>query len=153
MNESRFELFVGLTGNAMKSIQRIKAQKMKKYGLSSAHTNCICHLESAGRSGLTQTELVRREMIDPSQISRVLKELTEKGFVALDGEEGKYRRRYFLTDKGQEIAGEIRGIIEEINRFVSCDIPLEDIESFYRTFGEICSSLNRAVEVYLEETE
>lgn len=85
-----FESFAGLNGAAMKSIQRIKTQKMKKYNLSSAHTNCICRLESAGSEGLTQTELVRQEMMDPSQISRVLRELTAKGYVQPDGEEGRF---------------------------------------------------------------
>lgn len=151
MNDSRFEMFVGLTGNAIKSIQRIKTQKMKKYGLGSAHTNCICRLESAGERGLTQMELVHQEMIDPSQISRVLRELMEKGYVVLDGEEGKYRRRYSLSGAGVEIALEIRAIIEEINRFVSRDLPMKDIEVFYKTFGAICSSLNEAEAVFLNE--
>lgn len=148
-----FESFAGLNGAAMKSIQRIKTQKMKKYNLSSAHTNCICRLESAGSEGLTQTELVRQEMMDPSQISRVLRELTAKGYVQPDGEEGRYRRRYSLTEKGEEIAREIGGIIQEIHGFVVRDIPTEDIETFYRTFEEICEGLSRAEEFYLDKGE
>ena len=146
-----FEAFVGMTNTAMKSIQRMKVQKMKKYDLSSAHTNCICRLETAGKEGLTQTELVRQEMMDPSQISRVLRELSVKGYVQLSGEEGKYRRRYSLTVEGEKIAAEIRGIVEEIHRFVIRDIPREDIEAFYRTFESICSGLSCAEESYLNQ--
>lgn len=149
MTQDRFEMFVGLIGNASKSIQRIKAQKMKKYGLTSAHTNCICRLESAEPAGLTQMELVRQEGMDASQISRVLRELMAKDYVQVNGEEGRYRRHYSLTEQGLSIAREIREIIITINEFVSKSIPDEDIEVFYHTFREICASLNQAEEVFL----
>lgn len=148
-----FETFVGLTNTAMKSIQRLKVQKMKKYSLTSAHTNCICRLETAGKEGLTQTDLVRQEMMDPSQISRVLRELGAKGYVQLSGEEGRYRRRYSLTSIGEEIAVEIRSIVEEIHDFVIQDIPLEDIEAFYRTYEAICAGLERAEAHHLKPNE
>ncbi len=142
--QDRFEMFVSLTGTAMKSIQRIKAQKMKKYGLTSAHTNCICRLESAGENGLTQMQIVRLESVDPSQISRVLHDLMDKGYVQINGEEGRYRRRYSLTDEGIRIAHEIREIILEINDYVSHDISGEDIEQFYGTFKIISDRLIEA---------
>lgn len=153
MSGERFELFVVLTSNVQKSIQRIKMHKMKKYGLSSAHTNCICRLESVGERGLTQMELVRQEMMDASQISRVLRELTEKGYVRVDGESGKYRRRYSLTESGMVVAEEIREIIQEVNHYVSGKIPMEDLKIFYRTLNRISDSLSRAEEVYLKEDE
>ena len=134
----------------MKSIQRMKAQQMKKYNLSSAHTNCICRLETAGEDGLNQMELVRQEMMDPSQISRVLRELSDKGYVQLSGEEGRYRRRYSLTSEGKKIAAEIRRLVDEIREFVIRDIPQEDIEAFYRTYESICMGLSRAEESYLK---
>lgn len=148
MAQDRFEMFVGLMGNASKSIQRMKSQNMKKYGLTSAHTNCICRLESAEPKGLTQVELVQQESMDASQISRVLRELLAKGYVQITGEEGRYRRRYTLTEQGMSIAREIRGIIININDFVSRSIPEEDIEVFYRTFRRICESLNQAEDVF-----
>lgn len=149
MNQDRFEMFVGLLGIASKSIQRIKAQKMRKYGLSSAHTNCICRLESAGDAGLTQMELVRLEGMDASQISRVLRDLMAKGYVQVNGSDGHYRRQYSLTEEGKAIAQEIREIILTVNNYVSKSIPEKDIEIFYQTFGEICASLNEAEEVFL----
>ena len=151
MEQYGFEMFMGLTNTAMRSIQRLKVQKMKKYNLSSAHTNCICRLEAAGSEGLTQTELVRQEMMDPSQISRVLRELGAKGYVQPSGEEGRYRRRYSLTAEGETIAAEIRSIVEEIHEFVVRDIPEADIEAFYRTYEVICAGLNRAEAQYLKE--
>jgi len=153
MNGYCFEAFAGLTGSATKTIQRFKAQKMKKYGLSSAHTNCICWLARAGEEGLTQTELVRCEMMDPSQVSRVLRELSDKGYVRPGGEEGRYRRRYSLTEQGRQAAREIQGIIEEIRDFVIRDIRPEELAAFYSAFEKICEGLKRAEEVYLEKEE
>ena len=151
MEQYGFETFVAMTNAAMKSIQRLKVQKMKKYDLSSAHTNCICRLGTAGSEGLTQTELVRQEMMDPSQISRVLRELIDKGYVRLGGEEGRYRRRYSLTPQGEAVAAEVQGIVREIHDFVVKDIPMEDIEAFYRALNGICAGLSRAEETYLKE--
>lgn len=150
MNRGNFEMFVGLNANAMKSIQRIKNQKMKRYGLSSAHTNCIYRLAWAGEKGVTQTELSRQEMMDPSQISRVLRELNAKGYVRMDGEEGRYRRRCVLTEEGMEMAKEIHQIIEEIEKFVSSDIPKENTDLFYQTYAHICEKLNEAESVFQE---
>ena len=44
MEESRFELFDGLIASAGKAVQRMKSDKMKKYGLGSTHTTCLCKL-------------------------------------------------------------------------------------------------------------
>jgi DNA-binding MarR family transcriptional regulator len=153
MVRNRFDQFVALNNSAMKSIQRIKAQKMKKYDLTSAHTNCLYRLRSAGEDGMTQVELVRQEMMDASQISRVLRELTEKEYVALDGEAGRYRRRYSLTQRGREIASEIFDIVEEIHGFVACDIEETELEAFYKIYEEICRALSRAEEIYLEKND
>lgn len=149
MKLKSFELFMGLNANAMKSVQRFKAKKMRQYGLTSAHTNGLYFLQQAGKTGLTQTELVQKEMLDPSQISRVLRDLMARGYVRMDGEDGKYRRRYLLTDEGEQVAQEICEIIEEIHSFVCRDISDEEIEAFYRTFQKISGALKGAEKVYL----
>lgn len=153
MAPNRFDQFVSLNNGSMRSMQRIKAQKMKKYDLTSAHTNCIYRLQRAGGEGMTQVELVRQEMMDASQISRVLRELSEKGYVCLDGEEGKYRRRYSLTKRGCEIAAEICEIVDEIHGFVARDIPKAELDTFYQTYEKICQALTHAEDVYLDKNE
>lgn len=147
----RFETFVGLLNASAKSIQRMKARKMRDYGLTSAHTNCICRLEAAGEDGLNQMELVQQEMMDVSQISRVLRELTEKGFVKIDGAAGKYRRRYSLTEQGIAAAQEIREAIYETLNAVSGEIPQAALDDFYKTFTEISESLARVEETFMQE--
>ena len=146
-----FEMFLHMNANSLKSIQRFKARKMKKYGLSSAHTNCLWHLLFAGEDGMTQSELVKQEMLDPSQISRVLRELIDKGYAFADGEEGKYRRKYILTEEGKLIAQEICSTIEEVYRYVCRDIAPEEIKGFHRIFQRICSELLNAEKLYLDQ--
>lgn len=52
------------------------------FSLSGAHTNCLCRLHEAG--SLTQGELTRLEQMDRSQVSRVLRDLAQKGYVVSD---------------------------------------------------------------------
>lgn len=150
MNLRSFEMFESLSGNSMKSIQRFKAKKMRKYGLSSAHTNCLYRLLRAREGRLMQSDLAQLEEMDPSQVSRVLRELIDKGYVSMDGEEGKYRRRYFLTDEGLVVAEEIADNIDEVCRYVCRGISKDELESFWRTFRRICDALKRSESIYLD---
>jgi len=153
MNGERFEVLVVLTNNILKSIQRLKMQKMRNYGLTGAHTNCICRLEQAGEEGLTQLELVQREMMDASQISRVLRELMEKGFVQVDGDEGRYRRHYSLTEEGRVIAQDVRAMIKEVSDFVMEGISVQERERFFKVLARLSENLMKAEAYYLEEAE
>ncbi len=147
MDESRFQLFSNLMNRSARSIQRIKAEKMKKYDLTAAHTTCLCRLAEAGEGGLTQGQIIALEGMDRSHISRVLGELRRRGYVSPAGAEGQYRRRYRLTPVGEETAAEIQAVILEINRFVSDQIPAEDIQTFYRTLCVITQNLDRAAQI------
>ena len=143
MKESRFELFDGLIASAGKTLQRIKTNKMEKYGLGSTHTTCLCKLGKAGEIGVTQKELPEQEGIDRAQVSRVLRDLEQNSLVEAVGSSA-YKRRYCLTEKGKLITEEINGIILDINRYVSKDISTEDIAVFYRVMQEIDSNLKKA---------
>jgi DNA-binding MarR family transcriptional regulator len=150
MQESRFELFDGLIASAGKTLQRIKTDKMEKYGLGSTHTTCLCKLGKAGEVGVTQKELTEQEGIDRAQVSRVLRDLEQAELVEAVGS-STYKRRYCLTEKGKQITDEINGIILEINRYVSKDIPVEEIAVFYRVLQEINGNLKKAEKKFCYE--
>ena len=116
--------------------------KMERYGLSAAHTNCLCRLAEAPE-GLTQGELAELETMDKAQISRVLRELEEKGYAARSGE-GAYKRRWRLTPLGVETTEEMERILLGLNEFVSREIPEEDLEVFYRTMRTIAENITGA---------
>ncbi len=142
MEKSRFILFTGLINSVTKSIQAMKMMKMERYGLSAAHTNCLCRLAEAPE-GLTQGELAELETMDKAQISRVLRELEEKGYAARSGE-GAYKRRWRLTPLGVETTEEMERILLGLNEFVSREIPEEDLEVFYRTMRTIAENITGA---------
>ena len=145
MDTSRFEQFSRLTSSAAKSIAKLKSAQMEAFSLSGAHTNCLCRLHESG--SLTQSELTRLENMDRSQVSRVLRDLMDKGYVTSDAQTG-YKRRYSLTPLGIQTASRVEDIILTINRFVSGDIPDADIEIFYRTLSVITGNLALAVEKF-----
>ena len=149
MDKSRFEQFSHLTASAAKSIARLKTAQMEAFSLSGAHTSCLCRLYEAG--SLTQGDLTRAVQMDRSQVSRVLRDLAQKGYVSADAQAG-YKRRYTLTPAGEQTAARVEAIILDINRFVSDAIPDADIEVFYKTLTTITQNLQLAVEKYGRET-
>lgn len=152
MKESRFELFDGLIASAGKTLQRIKTNKMEKYGLGSTHTTCLCKLGKAGAAGMTQKEMTEQEGIDRAQVSRVLRNLEERGLVQTLGESA-YKKRYCLTEKGGAVTAEISEIILEINGYVSEKFSEEDIAVFYKILQKIDENLKKAEEKYCYEAK
>ncbi|MBQ7758677.1 MarR family winged helix-turn-helix transcriptional regulator [Anaerotignum sp.] len=152
MKESRFELFDGLISSAGKTIQRIKTNKMQKYGLGSTHTTCLCKLGKVGAQGLTQKELTEQEGIDRAQISRVLRDLENRGLVQNAGESA-YKKKYYLTEAGAEIVGEMNEIILEINSYVSDEFSDEEMAAFYSVLHRINENLKKAEEKYCRQAK
>lgn len=142
MEKSRFMLFTGLITRVVKSIQAMKMIKMERYGLSAAHTNCLCRL-GGHPEGLTQGALSELEMMDKAQVSRVLRELEEKGYVRRETGAGAYKRRWLLTGLGVETVREMEETLLALNRYVSRDIPEANLEVFYRTMATIAENIER----------
>lgn len=144
MEEDRFNKFYTMVCCAQKSIQKLKSKYMVHYGLSSAHTMCLRHL-NAFPEGLTRTKLAKLCGIDKAQVSRIVNELCSKGYITEpDSENINYRKRLKLTPLGKDTAVEINETVSKIQAFVSKDIPTEDLESFYSTLNLICNKLKQA---------
>lgn len=141
-----FETFSSMLGSATKSLERLKSKGMEEFGLSGTHTLCLRQLYDTP-TGLTRTELAARLSVDRAQITRVIGELLEKGFVSESGYGSGYRKKCILTEKGRTATAEINAIVERINHFVSGDIPPERLSEFYKTLGEICENLKKAEEL------
>ncbi|MBP3369292.1 MAG: winged helix-turn-helix transcriptional regulator [Clostridia bacterium] len=144
MEQDRFDKFYSMTYCALKSIQKLKSKHMAHYGLTSAHTMCLRHL-NAYPEGLTRTKLAKLCDIDKAQVSRIVSELCSKGYITEpDSENINYRKRLKLTALGKDTAEQINGIIKQIHSFVSKDIPEEELKSFYETLDLICDKLKQA---------
>jgi DNA-binding MarR family transcriptional regulator len=138
-----FEAFSGMIGSATKSIEKIKNRGMSEFGLSGTHTICMRRLFEAPE-GLTRTELAKRCAVDRAQITRVIGELLEGGYVYERGEGSHYRKKCLLTDRGREITEEINCLVDQVLARVSGQIPKERLEAFYETLAEICENLRNA---------
>ncbi len=98
--------------------------------------------------GVTKSDLAKLCNVDKAQISRVVGDLQQKEYVSVSTPERNYRQKYTLTEQGKNAAAEMRQIIIDINRFVSEDIPKEELDVFYATFNTICQKLNEAEKLF-----
>lgn len=129
MDTSRFEQFSSLMTGAAKSIAKLKAAQMEAFSLSGAHTSCLCRLYEAG--SLTQGELTRAVQMDRSQVSRVLRDLAQKGYVSADAQAG-YKRRYALTPTGLETAARVETVclLSKLNvkHHIEVEITMDELD-------------------------
>ena len=145
MERDRLDEFMTLIVGASRCVTKLKSRYMSRYGLGSTHTMCIRKLYSS-KSGLTRTQISEACELDKAQVSRIIGELTQKGFVVEGPISSNYKRRVVLTEEGKRIAKEINDIVLKINTEVSEKIPQEEIETFYRVFDRIYNNLKIAEE-------
>jgi len=143
VEHDRLETFMAHVTGASRSITKLKARGMSSYNLGSTHTACLRVLFKS-RNGMTRTQLAKKCELDKAQISRIINELEEKGYVSESAETTSYKRKITLTDEGTKITAEINQLVLDINDVVSGEIASEDIETFYRVFGTICANLKQA---------
>lgn len=132
-----------LVVGASRCVTKLKSRYMSRYGLGSTHTMCIRKLY-ASKSGLTRTQIADKCELDKAQVSRIIGELAQKGFVSEGSGTSSYKRRVTLTDEGKKTAEEINDAVLRINTYVSQEIPEEDVETFYRVFDHIYKNLKIA---------
>ena len=141
MLENRFQLFDVSMSLICKSIQKIKSEIMQSYGLKSSHVLFMVQLGEQ-EDGLTASELSRAGHMDKAQISRVVSELTDKGYITkCSGTGQKYRNKFKLTEAGRRIAKDLDLLIEKAFEYVSGSIPKADLDVFYRTLFTISDKL------------
>ena len=142
MQEDRFELFDVSISLICKSIQKIKSEKMMPYGLKSSHVLFLVQLNK-NKEGMTASELSEAGHVDKAQISRVISELLQKGYVIKKclRQGQKYNVKLMLTEAGKKVTDEINEIIANVLEYVSGSIPNSDLDIFYRTLFKISDNL------------
>ena len=116
---------------------------MSEYGLRSVHMGCLLRIKHSER-GMTITELSKVSNTDKALISRVIKELTLDGFVATKtaGEDKSYRKKYYLTEKSENIVSDID---EDIGRYMArarVGIPESDMIKFYEILSHLSNNIS-----------
>ena len=145
VGQDRLDEFMALVVGASRSVTKLKSRYMADFGLGSTHTMCIRKLY-ASEKGLTRTQIAECCELDKAQVSRIIGELSQKGYAVEGPSNSNYKRRVVLTCEGKQVAEEINGIVLKINTSVSEEIPMEEIEVFYRVFEKICGNLKIAEE-------
>ena len=134
MEDIRFEAFTGLIGNIYKSIQRIKAHEIGRYGLKGVHVLWVYQLSQCPE-GLSPAALAKRSDMNRSLVSREMEPLLQGGFVA-EQAAGDGKRRYnqllTLTDKGRALAEEIRRVVRHLQEELDQGVTEEEFLIFYR---------------------
>ncbi len=149
-HRDRFADFSNLIYSASKSLHRLKTRGMESYGLGSTHTFCLRTLQGC-EDGLTRTQLAAACSVDKAQISRLISELTAMGYVWEASKGAGYRKKILLTEKGRQVAEGIERKVAYVLRYVSGDIPPEEIAQMYTTLTMICEKLKRAEEMPLDD--
>ncbi len=141
MEENRFERFTLLIDGIHKSINKIKVKFVGSLGIKSVHVFWLYQL-SRHPEGLTATEIAAASMVNRSLVSREIEALCNDGYITI-AEDG---RRYFLTDSGNALAGQISDIVLGVQCEVDRDITREELESFYQTLEKLNNGFSTLAE-------
>ncbi len=138
MSTTRFTTFFLTFERVLKNIKRIASPVMQSYGLRSLHLSglfALAHTEG----GLSVSELARACIIDKALSSRIIKELTEKGFAVPIGSPGdkNYNKRYILTPKCKAIIEELGLKIRDYMAQADQSVNEEDLALFYQTLARL----------------
>lgn len=151
MYNDHFEEFTLTIADILKSIKKIKDQRMSAYGLRSSHV-MVLYLLGRSQNGLTPAQLAESGCVDKALISRIVNELSDKGFVTTHNTDGRrYKARLMLTPTGKETADYIASVVGEVQQKVSGEIPKEDLAVFYRTLFTLQANFQTVVEAQEEQ--
>ena len=125
-----------------KLVQKIKTEGMRLFDLKGVHTLCLYQLMQRPE-GMNFNEIAGSCDLDRALVSRMLKELQEKGLIRKDGEPGKYKATYFLTGKARGWVTEICRIVDEAQAFVDVGVSEEELAVFYKVLGQLTGNFER----------
>ncbi len=149
MKATRYATFSIAIEQIAKDLQKLKNDKMEPFGLRSVHLTCLVRLGQA-KNGLTGADLAETCGVDKSLISRMLGELEEKNYIYYEESEKKYRRRIYLTERGNDVLNAVQEMLATIVDSVRGDITDEELECFYRVLTHfdcnICGLIDKEKE-------
>lgn len=138
----RFEQFVISVVELNRSLQRIKEQEMKRFGLHATHTMCLYYLGQypTGRNFKELTELTRE---DKASVSRTLARLEQMELIRKETPEQKraYRVNYLLTTQGQQLVEKINERIKAAVFNGGSGLSDEERDVFYHSMQRILDNL------------
>lgn len=137
----RFEQFYGAVSGIYHSIQKIERTEMAKYGLKGPHAQCLLAMVRHPE-GITAARLCEICEKDKAAISRTVSELERAGMVICEDTPGKrYRSKLILTEKGGEIAGNVKNLVHLAVSHASEGYGMEERQIFVNVLSMIAGNL------------
>lgn len=139
--DDRFLRFSFAIDQIAKNLQKIKNEKLARFGLRSMHLMCLFQLDK-NPDGLTGTELARRCQVDKAFVSRVTGDLCQAEYVSYSNKDGShYNNKFVLTDTGKIAMAQIRVILEDAVEQVTAGISADEFTQFYRILAQLDTGL------------
>lgn len=142
MDTIRFLMFRRNFDRILKDIKKKEMSYMSEYGLRAVHMGCLLRIKQSGK-GMTATELAKDSQTDKALISRVIKELANDGFVTTNA--SGYNKRYYLTEKSEEIVSNIARDVGQYMEEARRGIPEEDMLKFYEVLANLATNISLIV--------
>ena len=155
MELERFSKFTLLIDGIYKNIHKIKLDTAPYIGIKSVHIFWIYSLRNH-LDGLTATELAALSEIDRSLVSREVAKLCADGYIMNVGGTGKrknYNSRLVLTEKGLELAQQVRKRATLAVKLAGKDLTDDARQIFYKSMDLIANNLRELCKDGLPPTE
>lgn len=141
----RFVAFATAIEKAHKTVQKIKTERMRMFGLRSSDAMCLVIL-SRHPEGLTLTALAKECRVDKAAVSRALRTLLEAEavrYLTVSDSKTTYRAPIVLTEKGKSIAVQMNALAGDAIEHSSGEISSEQLTAFYDALNTIAENLER----------
>lgn len=139
--DDRFLRFSFAIDQIAKNLQKIKNEKLARFGLRSMHLMCLFQLD-IHPDGLTGTELARRCQVDKAFVSRVTGDLCQVDYVSYSNREvSHYNNKFILTEAGRNVMTQVRLILADAVEQVTAGISEEQLLQFYSILEQLDNGL------------
>lgn len=129
-------LFSALQKKMMEQHQII----MDRYHISKTHMPYLMILKQ-NPEGMTQHEMTEKSFLDKAHTSRALKELLDMAYIKKD-DLSKYKNKYYLTEKGLEIAEAFRVSSQKIKQKVFETLSQEEMAQLTNIMKKLHEAIN-----------
>lgn len=137
----RYEQFSVMIARMYRYIARIEDAEMKKLGLKGQFAFIICALNKYP-DGITAAKLSLICEVDKAAVSRMVKELEDKGLVTKTTVDGKnYRSLIRMTEKGSEVAEQVNERVHEVVSRAAAGLGEEQRTALYNALDIIATNL------------
>ncbi len=141
--QNRYEQFSFTVSALNRSIARIEAEEMARYGLKGIYAQYLSPL-SHHPKGLTAANLCEICAKDKAAVSRAIAEMEKKGLIVRQAHGGSgYRAKLILTEKGKEAADYVGKRAEVIVEQAGQDLTEENRKIFYESLAKIAEQLRK----------